>query len=211
MRVRAPANIYLHRAQVVVLLAAIVPTILTTPLAIILLASGGSSSVALVVGVLVLAFCASAISGYVLGSIFIRRGASLVDVQNEFLSSVSHELRTPMTSMRMFVEALQDDRFTDHEERHKCLGVLQREMVRLNDLVGRLIDLSRIETGQQPFELEQVAVQDIVDDAVAAFDAIRLNAEASVELELDVQPDLEIVGDKAALTQVCVNLLANAR
>jgi two-component system phosphate regulon sensor histidine kinase PhoR len=208
VKVRAPANIYLHRAQVILLLVAIVPTILTTPVGIILLASGGSHAVAVVAGVLVLAFCASSIVGYVLGSIFLRRSVSLVDTQNQFLSSVSHELRTPMTSMRMFIEALLDDRLTDAAERNRCLTALQNEIVRLDELVGRLIDLSRVESGRRPYELEPLAVEEIVDAATAAFDAIRLHA--PVDLTTDVEAGLQVRGDRAALTQVLVNLLSNA-
>jgi signal transduction histidine kinase len=190
------------------LLAAIIPTILTTPIGVILLVSGGSDAVTLVAGVLVLAFCASAISGYVLGSIFLRRSASLVNVQNEFLASVSHELRTPMTSMRMFVEALQDNRLKDPSEREKCLSILQNEMLRLDSLLAKLIDLSRIETGLQPFAREPVKVQEIAEAATTAFEAIHLNADA--DLHLDIDENLQVIGDRSALIQVCVNLLSNA-
>ncbi len=208
VNIRAPANIYLRRAQVVLLLVAVVTTIVTTPLGIVLMASGGSHVVAVVSGVLVLAFCASSVVCYVLGSMFLRRGASLVDTQNQFLSAVSHELRTPMTSMRMFLEALLDDRLTDRTERRECLVALRSEMMRLDGLVGRLIDLSRVESGRQPFANQSVEASAIVDDTMRAFAAIRLDAPADVTV--DVEPDLRVRGDRSALVQVFVNLLANA-
>jgi len=209
VKFRTPANVQLHRAQVILILGALVPTILTTLLGIILLATESrSSSVTLVTSILVLAFCASSLTGYILGSIFLRRGAILAKVQSDFLSAVSHELRTPMTSMRMFVEALQDDRLTDPAERIKCLKVLHQEMGRLDDLVGRLIELSRLESGGQPFEMVTTPLQDVVDSAVTAFDAINLHENG--ELELDVTPNLHVKGNQAALTQVVVNLLSNA-
>jgi two-component system phosphate regulon sensor histidine kinase PhoR len=213
VRFRAPANVQLHRAQVILILGALLPTILTTLLGIILLATE-SSSVTLVTGILVLAFCASSLTGYILGSIFLQRGAQLARVQSDFLSAVSHELRTPMTSMRMFVEALQNDQLTDPEERAKCLNVLHREMGRLDVLVGRLIELSRIESGSKPFELVPIALLDVVDSAVAAVGAINLRVDGQMELngqlEVDVEPGLRVVGDQSALTQVLVNLLSNA-
>jgi signal transduction histidine kinase len=209
VRFRTPANVQLHRAQVILILGALVPTILTTLLGIILLATEAqTSSVTLVTGILVLAFCASSLTGYILGSIFLQRGAMLAKVQSDFLSAVSHELRTPMTSMRMFVEALRNDRLTDPEERTKCLSILHREMGRLDDLVGRLIELSRIEAGGQPFEMVPTPLEEIVDSAVAAFHAINLHQNG--EVELDVTPDLQVTGNRAALTQVLVNLLSNA-
>lgn len=208
LRLRAPANVLLHRAQVILILATLVPTILTTPIGIVLLVAGGSSNLTLVAGILVLAFGASSVTGYIVGSILLRRGARLVKVQNDFLSSVSHELRTPMTSIRMFVEALQDQRLADPEERARCLGSLHQEIVRLDGLVARLIDLTRVESGRQPFTRAQVSLDDVVQDALAAFEALRYPDAA--KLEVEVGSDLRVMGDRAALTQVVVNLLSNA-
>src|SRR5688500_19574155 len=80
------------------MLAVLVPTVLMIAVGIVILAVGRSDAGHIVFGVLVLTFCTTAITGYILGSIFLGRGASLVRVQNDFLSSVSHELRTPLRS-----------------------------------------------------------------------------------------------------------------
>lgn len=209
MKFRAPANVQLRRAQLILLLAAVVPTALMSALGVILLAvGGGSRTVSVVAGVLVLAFCTSAITGYILGSIFLQRGAVLARVQSDFLSSVSHELRTPLTSMRMFVEMIHDDRVTDPVERARCLQLLQREMQRLEGLVTRLIDLSRIESGRHAFRHEQVAVRDVLDDALGGLAAVTIGDDVAVVS--DVDPGLSVVGDRAALAQAVVNLLVNA-
>ena len=101
-RFRAPAIVHLQRAQMTLMLATLVPTVLMLALGIVMLAVG-SGSVNLVSGLLLLAFCTTSLTGYILGSIFVSRGASLAKVQNDFLSSVSHELRTPLTSIRLFI------------------------------------------------------------------------------------------------------------
>ena len=85
-----------------------------TMLGIVLLAVG-SSSVTVFAGVLVLTFCATAVTGYVLVSIFVGKGASLARVQNDFFSSVSHELRTPLTSIRLLLEPLAEGKLTEDE------------------------------------------------------------------------------------------------
>ena len=105
---------------------------------IIFLAKGGSKSMAVVGGILVLAFCATALAGWALGTIFVTRGASLAGVQNEFLSSVSHELRTPLTSIRLFIDTLREERITDAAEKQRCLAIIDQELVRLDGLVGKL-------------------------------------------------------------------------
>jgi two-component system phosphate regulon sensor histidine kinase PhoR len=189
------------------MLAALVPTALTTPVGILLLASG-SGSVNVIAGVLVLSFCASSITGYILGSIFLRRGASLARSQNEFLAAASHELRTPITSMRMFIEALQNERLTDPSERTKCLSVLQQEMVRLDGLVTKLIELSKLESDRQPFNRLPVPVDHVVRDSLAAFEAVSLGS--VVQLDVRVEPNLWVSGDRPALAQALTNLLTNA-
>ena len=198
----------LRRAQLTLLLAAVVPTALMSATGIILLALDASRAVSVVVGVLVVAFCTSALTGYVLGSIFLSRGASLARVQNDFLSAVSHELRTPLTSMRMFVETLEEGRVTDPAERQRCLYLLQREMTRLEGLVDRLMELSRLEAGRHGFLRDPVNISDVVEDAVVAFHAATLGDATDVDVELET--GLIIIGDQPALSQAVTNLLVNA-
>lgn len=208
VRIRAPANVLLRRAQVILILAALIPTILTTPLGIILLASGEPGVVEVVTGVLVLAFAASSVTGFLIGGIFLRRGSALIKVQHDFLSSASHELRTPMTSMRMFVEALLNDRLTDEEERANCLRGLHQEVDRLDGLVGKLIELSRLETEKHPYKQQRLPVSDLVEESVSVFEAMQMIDK--MRLDVDVDDQLFVTGDRTALVQVLVNLLSNA-
>jgi two-component system phosphate regulon sensor histidine kinase PhoR len=199
--------VVLNRARLVFTLTALVPTISIVGIGITLIASG-SRSVAIVGGIVVLALCVTALAGYVVGTIFVTRGARLAAIQNDFLSSVSHEIRTPLTSMRMFIETLREDRVTDPVERQRCLTIIHQELARLDGLVGKLSELSRIESRKAAFEHRPVEVSAIVDEALAALEAIRLGAPA--DLRVKVQPGLVVRGDAAALAQAVANLLANA-
>lgn len=189
-------------------MTALIPTILTTAIGIILLAIGGSKSMAVVGGILVLSFCAVALAGYIIGTIFVTRGASLAAVQNEFLAQVSHELRTPLTSIRMFIDTLREERVHDAEEKRRCLTVINQELKRLDGMVGRLIELSKIEHRHAAFDRRIVTVDDIVADALASFEAIRVGG--AVELRVKLEPNLVVFGDRAALAQAVGNLLGNA-
>ncbi len=208
MRLRSPTTRFLNRARLVFTLTALVPTILITTVGIILLAIGGSKSMAVIGGILLLSFCAVALAGYIIGTTFVTRGASLAAVQNEFLAQVSHELRTPLTSIRMFIDTLREERVHDEEERRRCLSIINQELGRLDGLVGRLIDLSKIEHRHAVFDRRNVTVTDIVADALASFDAVKVGSE--VELHVDVQPNLVVFGDRSALAQAVGNLLGNA-
>lgn len=210
MRHRSPTAVFLHRARVTFMLAALVPTVLITAIGIILVASGGSKSFSLVGGILLLAFCATALAGYTMGSIFVTRGANLASVQNEFLSLVSHELRTPLTSILLFVETLREDRVESPAERKRCLTIVHRELTRLDGLVGQLIELSKLESRRARFDQRPVRVADLVGDALASFEAMRIGGETGAEISADLAPDLVVCGDRAALAQALGNLLSNA-
>jgi two-component system phosphate regulon sensor histidine kinase PhoR len=201
------AIVQLKRAQLILLLAVLVPTVLLTGVGIAMLAIGGGRAVNVVIGVLVLTLCTGAITGYILGAIFVGKGASLARIQNDFLSSVSHELRTPLTSIRLFLDSLRDGRLPA-EEQEKVLALLGGEVERLDKLVLRVLELSRLESGRHPFEREDVLVADIVRDAIGAFDAATLSAPTQVRV--DVEEGLHLVGDRATLVRAVANLLINA-
>jgi two-component system, OmpR family, phosphate regulon sensor histidine kinase PhoR len=207
-RFRAPAVVLLRRAQLMLMLAALIPTVLMTAIGIVMLSIGGGLD-NIVLGLLLLAFCTTAITGYILGSIFVSRGASQARFQNDFLSSVSHELRTPLTSISMFIEALRDKRLTDPQEHESCLELLAREVQRLGALVEQLLDLTRMESGQVTLRREAVMVSDIIEDALVSFNAASLTERMPVDIEHD-EPDVALVGDRETLARAVSNLLVNA-
>jgi len=200
-----PANLQLRRAQLVLMLATLVPTIMLIVVGIVLLALGGSGT-ALISGVLVLSLCTTVITGYILGSIFVGKGASLARVQNDFVSSVSHELRTPVTSIRLLLESLRDGRL-EAGERQQVLTLLARETDRLDQLVGRVLELSRLQLSYH-YARERIDVADLVDEVIAAFDALTLAEPTPIARE--VEPGMTVVGDRGTLVRALVNLLTNA-
>lgn len=207
-RFAPPAAIQLRRAQLTLILAALIPTVLMIALGIILLAIGRGTE-SLVVGVLVLAFCTTALTGYILGSIFVSRGAQVARFQHDYLSLVSHELRTPLTSILMFLDTLRDNRLTDPAEKRQCLDLLDQEVRRLDSLLERLLQLSRLQARRYAtFESEPVVLDDVVGDALAALEAATLTD--PVEVVTEIEKGLRVRGDRAALSQALANLLINA-
>jgi two-component system phosphate regulon sensor histidine kinase PhoR len=203
-----PANLQLRRAQLILMLAVLLPSIAMTGIGIVLLFVGYSSSLpTLISGALILTFCTSVITGIVLGSIFLGKGASLARVQNDFVASVSHELRTPLTSIRLLIESLNNNRLGD-DDRPQVLSLLGREAERLEMLVGRVLELSRLQSNSHVWPRERIAVDKLVDEAIAAFDASTLRMPTRVRRE--VEPGLTVVGDRATLVPALVNLLVNA-
>ncbi|MCE9572351.1 MAG: HAMP domain-containing histidine kinase [Deltaproteobacteria bacterium] len=201
-----PASVQLRRAQLILMLVVLIPTVLLTVIGLVLLVSGQGTAF-VVVGILVLTLTATGITGYILVSIFVGKGASLVRLQNSFMSSVSHELRTPLTSMRLFMESLKNNRLTK-DDQHKVVELLGGEIDRLDALVGRVLELSRIESGGHAFQPTTFLVADLVTEAVSAFDAATLARPTTIAI--DVEPGLTMIGDRATLVRALVNLLVNA-
>jgi two-component system phosphate regulon sensor histidine kinase PhoR len=199
-------NLQLRRAQVVLMLAVLLPTIMMTVVGIVLLATSSGSVPAIVSGVLVLTFCTSGITGYILGSIFVAKGATLARIQNDFVASVSHELRTPLTSIHLLIESLRGGRL-EAVERAQVLSLLARETERLEVLVGRVLELSRLQSTYD-FAREPLDVAALVDEAIAAFDAITLSLPTPITRRLAA--GLVVAGDRPTLVRALVNLLTNA-
>jgi two-component system, OmpR family, phosphate regulon sensor histidine kinase PhoR len=206
-RFAPPAAIQLRRAQLTLMLAALIPTVLMIALGILLLAIGRGTG-SLVVGVLVLAFCTTSLTGYILGSIFVSRGAQVARFQHDYLSLVSHELRTPLTSILMFLDTLRDDRLTDPAEKRQCLDLLDQEVRRLDSLLERLLQLSRLQARRPAFDSQPVEVAQVIHDAMKAVEAATLTE--PLDVEVAVQPELSVRGDRAALSQAVANLVINA-
>jgi two-component system sensor histidine kinase NblS len=129
--------------------------------------------------------------------------------QSRFISNVSHELRTPLFNIKSYVETLHDlgDQLTE-EEKKEFLGVANDETDRLTRLVNDVLDLSRLESGRT-VQFETMNLRPAMEQTLRTY---RLNADdKSVELELDVSPDLpDVLGNWDLLLQVFDNLVGNA-
>ncbi|MDB4961320.1 MAG: integral rane sensor signal transduction histidine kinase [Myxococcales bacterium] len=195
----------LRRAQLVLMLAVLLPTILLTGIGVIMLVVHKSTTM-LVAGILVTVLCTSGITGYILGTVFVGKGASLVRVQNDFVSSVSHELRTPLTSIRLLIESLRTGRLENHEA-SQVLSLLGRETDRLEALVNRVLELSKLQS-THTYSREMIKIASLVEESLAAFDAATLTL--PTRIAVTIEPGLAIAGDRSTLVRALVNLLTNA-
>ena len=126
----------------------------------------------------------------------------------EFLANVSHELKTPLTSIRGFSQALLDGTLDTPEERERAARVIDIESRRLLHLVGELLDLSRIESGQQAMQLADVPAAELLAHVTDVF-SIRAE-EDRVDLRVGEPGDAVVSADFDRIEQVLGNLLDNA-
>ena len=195
--------------RIVILLVAlvVVPTVLLLAIGTLLLFLG-EAKFNLLMGILVVAFSGASATGVVLVWVFVRREANLSRLQSDFVSKVSHELRTPLTSIRMFTETLALRR-GDPEAEQKCIEALGRESSRLQDLIDRLLDWGRMESGRREFRMELTNARAVVQPALDAFETVREHRRVDLEVSLPEHAP-ELYADRAALSDALLNLLTNA-
>ncbi|WP_341359451.1 DUF4153 domain-containing protein [Georgenia sp. M64] len=122
--------------------------------------------------------------------------------RRRLVATVSHELRTPLTAQRALLENLVDGVVRPDDV---ALASALAQAERLSDLVGDLLDITRVD-GTADLDLAPVRVADLVADAVAEARLAR-----DVRYVTQVRPeDLTVTGDAGRLAQVVANLLDNA-
>jgi len=125
--------------------------------------------------------------------------------EKSFLLSVSHELRTPLTAVRGYGEALADGTSSDAR---KAGTVVVRESQRLERLVGDLMDLARLESGE--FSVHVVEV-DLAAVASGVVDALTKTADdTGVLLRVDGTSSARVQSDPDRVHQMVANLVENA-
>ncbi len=125
-------------------------------------------------------------------------------IRRDLVANVSHELRTPITALQVHLENLIDGVVETDPE---TLATMLEQTTRLGRLVAQLLDLSRLEAGVVPLDVESFEVKTMVDRAVRQAQMQR--SDVSIVAEID-PVDLRVVADPERLHQVVANLLENA-
>ncbi|NEQ28185.1 MAG: hypothetical protein F6K28_56230 [Microcoleus sp. SIO2G3] len=130
--------------------------------------------------------------------------------KTEFLSYVSHELRTPLASIISFSSILQQQTFGAlNAKQQQYIGVIQESGQYLLELIHDLLDLSKIEAGQEELLLETIAIEAACQAVITL-----LNEQANarnLQLSLEIEPGLTTcIADQRRLKQILLNLLSNA-
>ncbi|HUN80195.1 MAG TPA: sensor histidine kinase KdpD [Phycisphaerae bacterium] len=129
-------------------------------------------------------------------------------MRSSLLSSVSHDLRTPIAAITGAASTLLDDRGTlSPANRHELLESIQVEGVRLNQFIGKLLDMTRLEGGTVQLSRDWFPLEEIVGSALTRLENVLRNH----VIETDLPKDLPLVFvDGVLLEEVFVNLLENA-
>jgi two-component system, OmpR family, sensor kinase len=125
-----------------------------------------------------------------------------------FLMSVSHELRTPLTAIRGHVSALREGVIQDPEAYSSSLAVIEEEAMRLERLVGDVLDLAKLNAHRFTVLEEEVDMRELCERAYAAFGEVARQRSIDYRRDFEVRPVIVTDGDR--VLQIISNLLSNA-
>lgn len=132
-------------------------------------------------------------------------------LKTDFLARISHEVRTPLNAIIGFSELMMDEKFgpIGNQRYQDYLHDINRSGNHVLDLVNDLLDISKIEAGEQELEFESVSLNDALADVVAIMQP-EANRERVIIRSSFASNLPEVVADLRSVKQIALNLLSNA-
>ena len=144
---------------------------------------------------------------------FERMRISLKEEQSKrfrFLMAVSHDLKTPLTSIKGYVEALQDGLADDPQDRQKYLKILKEKSDTLEDRIQELIEFVKTETGDWRLRSGRIYLDRFFSDLVDVTTHDVRILKRKFLYNLDIPSHAYVNADETLLLRVFENLLGNA-
>ena len=131
--------------------------------------------------------------------------------KSDFLARISHEIRTPLNAIIGFSELMVDEKFgpVANDRYRDYLRDINRSGNHVLDLVNDLLDISKIEAGQQEMDYEAVSLNDTLVETVAMMQP-QANRERVIIRSSFASRLPEIVADRRSIRQIALNILSNA-
>lgn len=133
----------------------------------------------------------------------------LENLRREFVANVSHELKTPLASIKAYAETLRMGAVHDPEHNVEFVSRIEEQSDRLNDLILDLLQLARVESGQEAFEITTVLVPPVVEGCVRSYESAAAAKRISLELE-SPKYSVWVRADEEGLRTILSNLVDNA-
>jgi PAS domain S-box-containing protein len=155
--------------------------------------------------------------GGMMGTVFFIKDVTQISAMEEQLkradrlsalgvlaAGIAHEIRNPLTGMKMIVQLLESE-FSEDDSRREPLGIIQKEIDRLEGIIGNLLDFAR-PTKPKAVEVE---VEKVVDDCYLLVKN-QLNKQGINFQKTTVENVPIVIGDPDQLKQVFINIMTNA-
>ncbi|AZE25752.1 hypothetical protein C4K05_5349 [Pseudomonas chlororaphis subsp. aureofaciens] len=126
--------------------------------------------------------------------------------KSQFLATMSHELRTPLNAMVGLLEL----ETSGSSKPSQNLSIAQQSAQSMIDLIGNILDLDKVETGQMELASSPTALAPLLENCLELFAAQARKKHLELRLEHHLDPQRRYQVDAMRLTQILHNLLSNA-
>lgn len=132
--------------------------------------------------------------------------------KSQFLANMSHELRTPLNAIIGFSEMIESQIFgpLGHEKYLEYGTNIKQSGAHLLDLIGDILDMSKIEAGKYDLDLEEVMVAPLIKTAREMIETRAAEKNITLGMSEAFNEELHIVADRRACLQIMLNILSNA-
>jgi len=138
----------------------------------------------------------------------INKERKLQEQKKNFLLSVTHELKSPLASIKILLQTIQKRSLT----KEQTLNFIEKALMdieRLDDMVENMLLASKIENRSYSFPKDKFNLSVLVDSIVNRLQITKCEGTQQI-IDAEIEPKIEITGDKFALTSVVTNLVENA-
>ncbi len=134
---------------------------------------------------------------------------NLERIRTDFVANASHELKTPITAIRGLTETILEDDKVDRETMMQFIGRVHAQSLRLSQLVGDLMTISRLESSHNQEDFTRINFADLARQAVRAGQVVAEDKGQDLDVELP-EKEVMVMGDRQNLSQLLDNLIDNA-
>ncbi len=130
-------------------------------------------------------------------------------VRTDFVANVSHELKTPLTSIKGFIETLEDGAIDDKENAARFIAIIKKHADNLSNIINDLLSLSEFELGKDKLDRSEFDLRESVEEVGLGFNHALAFKKQVLEKNF-LGENFLINADKTKIEQVLVNLIDNA-
>jgi two-component system, OmpR family, phosphate regulon sensor histidine kinase PhoR len=133
----------------------------------------------------------------------------LENLRRELVANVSHELKTPLAAIKAYAETLRMGAVNDPTHNLTFVQRIEEQTERLHQLILDMLQIARVESGQENFEIGDVPLAEVFEECQAQF----ADAAAARQIDLRVElapPELAVRGDEEGIRMIVTNLVDNA-
>jgi len=147
---------------------------------------------------------------FVVGALKLKRAFvrehKIQQQQQNFLLAVTHELKSPLASIKLAIQTILK-RDLSKEQRDQFLSNSLKDIERLDDLVGNVLIATKLENLRYNFPKEQIDLTELIKNVAGR---LQIHSCTSQVIKTELQSDIQIEGDRFAITNVVTNLIENA-